>query len=108
MNEQNFKITLSYDGSKYAGFQRQKELATVQGVLEAALSRIVETDVKIAVAGRTDAGVHALGQVTSAKLNTRHSPGLLHKALNGSLPRDIRVLEVLLVPISFHARYSAL
>lgn len=108
MNEKNFKITISYDGSKYAGFQRQKELATVQGVLEEALSRIAETDVKIAAAGRTDAGVHALGQVTSAKLNTRHSPDVIHSALNGILPHDIRVLKVELVPVSFHARYSAL
>lgn len=108
MNEKNFKITISYDGSQYAGFQRQKDLTTVQGVLEEALSRIAETDIKIAVAGRTDTGVHALGQVVSAKLPTNYTSDVIHSALNGNLPRDVRALEVVIVPINFHARHSAL
>lgn len=104
----NFKITVTYDGGRYSGFQRQREQATVQGVLEEKLSNIVETPVKIVCAGRTDAGVHALGQVISVKLETHLDADIIQVALNSTLPKDIRILDVKVVPQNFHARHSAL
>jgi tRNA pseudouridine38-40 synthase len=101
------KITLAYDGTAFVGWQRQAAGVSIQGLLEDALSRIERTPVAVVGAGRTDAGVHALGQVASATLEHPIEPDALRRALNAVLPRDVRVLEVLDAPAGFHARYGA-
>ena len=106
-----FRLTLAYDGSDFEGWQwqeRTKPVRTVQGVLEAALRELAGGErVAVAAAGRTDAGVHALGQVASFDLSRDMDPTLLARALNGLLPGDVRVLEAASVSESFHARRSA-
>jgi tRNA pseudouridine38-40 synthase len=102
-----FKLTLAYDGSGLVGWQRQPEGTSVQGVLEAALSRLEGAPVTVQGAGRTDAGVHALGQVASVRMASPHPTGTLHRALNAQLPGTIRVLAVDDAPPDFHARFSA-
>jgi tRNA pseudouridine38-40 synthase len=106
-----FKIVLSYDGTDFGGFQRQSNARSVQQVLEEALAPIEGADVIVSGAGRTDAGVHALGQVASCRLSGRISPGDLKKALNATLSatgsNDVRVLEVEEAADDFNARFSA-
>jgi tRNA pseudouridine38-40 synthase len=105
-----YRLTLAYDGTDFLGWQRQADGAgrTVQGELEAALARLAGgAPVPVAGAGRTDAGVHALGQVASFELPRDVAPGELRRALNGLLPEDVRVLEAARAPGDFHARRSA-
>ncbi len=105
------RLTLAYDGTGFEGWQSQARLRpvrTVQGVLESALGQLVDVErVAVVSAGRTDAGVHALGQVVSFALPRPFEPEILARALNGLLPADLRVLESRIVPSSFHARRSA-
>lgn len=109
-----YRLTLAYDGTDFAGWQAQerpdgRRPRTVQGELEATLARLAgETPVRVAGAGRTDAGVHALGQVASFDLPRAFEPHALQRALNGLLPDDVRVLETAAAPPGFHARKSAL
>ncbi|MBN1939680.1 MAG: tRNA pseudouridine(38-40) synthase TruA [Candidatus Aminicenantes bacterium] len=103
----NYKIILSYDGTDYFGWQRQPKGRTIQGTLEETLTRLAGTKVDVAGAGRTDAGVHALGQAASFKAEFRLGDAELFKALNGILPPDIRVLTLERVPAGFHARRDA-
>ena len=106
-----FRITLAYDGTDFRGWQLQPDPSqrTVQGSLETALGRLTGgARVPVAGAGRTDAGVHALGQVASFELPREIEPADLQHALNGLLPPDVRVLETARVPANFHARRSAL
>jgi tRNA pseudouridine38-40 synthase len=106
-----FRVTLAYDGTDFQGWQIQAPAAkarTVQGVVEAALSRLAgDTAVRVAGAGRTDAGVHALGQVASFELPREIEAPELVRALNGLLPEDVRVLEAARAQEGFHARRSA-
>lgn len=105
-----YRITLAYDGSDFRGWQRQRADSgrTVQGELEAALARLCGgAAVSVAGAGRTDAGVHALGQVASFGLPRPFAPPALLRALNGLLPADVRVLDAMAAPDGFHARRSA-
>ncbi len=102
-----YRLTLAYDGTRYGGWQKQPGTATVQGTLEAALSRLFGGTPSVMGSGRTDAGVHALGQVAHVDLNPALSPEKLRHALNGQLPPDVRVRFVDEVPLTFHARYSA-
>lgn len=105
-----YRVTLAYDGTDFLGWQRQRGDAgrTVQGELEAALARLAGGGaVAVAGAGRTDAGVHALGQVASFELPREAEPGDLQRALNGLLPADLRVLAAAPAPPGFHARRSA-
>ena len=104
---QVFKITLAYDGTRYVGWQRQAEGVSIQGLLEAALARFEGHPVIVHGAGRTDAGVHALGQVASAQLSSGHAPSELCRGLNASLPPDVRVMQVEEAEAGFHARFSA-
>jgi tRNA pseudouridine38-40 synthase len=106
--ERVLKLTVAYDGTAYVGWQRQAEGVSIQGVLEEALSRLDGAPVTVHGAGRTDAGVHALGQVASARIATAHEPLVIRRALNAMLPGDIRVLAVEEAVPGFHARYSAL
>jgi tRNA pseudouridine38-40 synthase len=101
------KITLAYDGTRFVGWQRQARGESVQGVLEDALSRLEGGAVAVHGAGRTDAGVHALGQVASVRLTCPHDTATLTRALNAQLPPDVRVLTIHEAPADFHARFSA-
>jgi len=102
-----FKITLEYDGTAYAGWQRQPNQPTIQEFVEAALRNITQTDIAVIAAGRTDAGVHALGQVISFKTDKLLSPNEWLRALNATLPDDISARSVERATDDFHARYSA-
>lgn len=106
-NPRTFKLTLAYDGTGFHGWQVQPGLPTVQGELQAALGRITGEAPLPQGSGRTDAGVHALGQVASFPLQANIPPQNLMRALNGTLPPAIRILESKTVPGSFHARHSA-
>lgn len=103
----NIRIRLAYDGTAYSGWQVQPGLPTIQAALESALSGIEGRAVKVHGSGRTDAGVHALGQVASFGFENPIPPENLKKALNRLLPRDIRVLDCGEAPAAFHARHSA-
>ena len=102
------KLVLEYDGFDYCGWQVQAEAPTLQGVIEAALEKILGEHVRIHGAGRTDAKVHALGQVASFRCPSDIPATALQRALNSLLPRDVVVHEVQDVPADFHARFSAL
>jgi tRNA pseudouridine38-40 synthase len=103
-----FRATLAYDGTDFLGWQIQTGGRTVQGVLEEALARLAGGKrVIVAGAGRTDAGVHALGQVAGFDLPREMGPAELQRALNGILDDDVRVLDVRPAPPGFHARKSA-
>ena len=99
----SIKLTLSYDGSAYAGWQVQPGCKTVQGVLEAAIKEVTGQDVRALASGRTDAGVHALGQVVGLELQTDLPADVLRRALNAELPHDVAVLDVTDAPRGFHA-----
>lgn len=103
----NLKLTLAYDGTDFHGWQRQIGLRTVQQVLEEALASLTGTRPTCHASGRTDAGVHALGQVVHFLTPSRHPPGVFVKALNAMMPRDVRVLEAAEVPQAFHATLDA-
>ena len=104
----NVKLTIQYDGTDFHGWQMQNGLRTVQGDLSKALSLIEGRDVVIHGSGRTDAGVHAEGQVASVQLQRTISAEKLRSAINGNVDKDVRVLDAEIVPDEFHARYSAL
>lgn len=99
---------VEYDGTRYAGFQRQKREITIQEEIEKALASATQEQTKIVGAGRTDAGVHAIGQVISFSTAWKRSLSELQRALNALLPSDIAILELLEVSPDFHARKSAL
>jgi len=101
------KLTLQYDGTEYVGWQRQASGTSIQGVLEEALRPIEGAHVAVHGAGRTDAGVHATGQVCSFVLTASIGTETLPRALNAVLPGDIRVAAAEEVPHGFHARFSA-
>lgn len=103
----NYRLTLQYDGTDFHGWQVQNNERTVQGELSRVLSLLEGNEVCVHGSGRTDAGVHAEGQVASVRLGREITPERLRAAINGNLPRDVRVLEVLRVDDDFHARYSA-
>lgn len=104
----HYKLTVEYDGTAFAGFQVQANARTVQGELEAALQRLNRNQpVRLRGAGRTDAGVHAIGQVVDFWLDWRHEDARLVQALNAILPHDVAVRDIARVPESFHSRYSA-
>ena len=103
----NYRFTIAYDGTAYGGWQRQPNAVSIQQKLEEALTKIAGTAVTVHGSGRTDAGVHARAQVAHATFTTRHPPATLHRALNATLPDDIRVTGVKRVPAKFHARFSA-
>ncbi len=104
----HFRLTLSYDGTAYAGWQIQKNAPTIQAELQSALQRITGQRVPVVASGRTDAGVHALGQVVSFACDTTLEPDVLRRAINGNIPRDIIVLEVCEAPEGFHAIRDAI
>ena len=101
------KLTLAYDGARYAGWQVQADQTTLQGRLEAAVGQVCGERIRVAGSGRTDAGVHALGQVASFSTNSRLPADQLCRAFNALLPHDMAVLSVDEVPHGFHARRDA-
>lgn len=102
-----FKATVAYDGHRYAGFQKQINATGIQSIIEKALSKIIRKPVSITAAGRTDAGVHAFGQVFHFDGPNSISPLGYYNALNTLLPKDIRIQSIEPVPDAFHARFSA-
>jgi tRNA pseudouridine38-40 synthase len=103
----NLRLLLEYDGGAFHGWQRQLGLRSVQGDLEAAVKTMTGEEVLVRGAGRTDAGVHALGQVANFRTNARIPTGGFLRGLNANLAPDVAVLEVTEVPDAFDARWSA-
>lgn len=116
----NIRLTIQYDGTNYNGWQIQRtdnrspntetktqKIITIQGTIQNAIKKITGEDVKLIGAGRTDAGVHAIAQVASFKTSSRLSQEVIKKALNASLPDDIRIIDACDVELDFHPRYDA-
>lgn len=103
----NFKLHIQYDGTDFHGWQVQENDRTIQGELERVLSTIEASPVAVIGSGRTDAGVHAEGQVANVRLDRPFTPEKLRAAINGNLWRDIRIMNVERAPDEFHARFSA-
>lgn len=102
------KLTIAYDGTNYVGWQRQENGLSVQQLIEDALQPMCGDDVPVVMgAGRTDAGVHASGQVASVRVAFDHPPNAVHRALNVRLPADVRILAVEEADPRFHARFDA-
>ena len=101
------KLTIEYDGTAYAGWQRQPNHPTIQAVLEDALTKITQQHITVVAAGRTDSGVHALGQVVSFESDKILDSAQWRPALHRYLPKDISVISSEEAPEDFHARYSA-
>ncbi len=108
MTQRTLKLTLSYDGTAYCGWQVQPNGPTIQQAMERAFATIFGARISITASGRTDAGVHARGQVASCELPTEMSLERICRALNGNLPADIRVLSVEEAPAGFHAIRDAI
>jgi len=104
----NIRLLIEYDGTNYAGWQWQKNDKTIQETLEKAIGQVVQESVKIYGAGRTDAGVHALGQVANFRTASNIPSGRLLPAINFYLPHDITIKDAADVPESFHAQYCAM
>jgi tRNA pseudouridine38-40 synthase len=105
--ERTLKLTLAYDGTRFVGWQRQAAGESIQGLLEDALARLEGRAVTAHGAGRTDAGVHALAQVASVRVTFAHDTATVVRALNATLPLEIRVTAVEEAGANFHARFDA-
>ena len=103
----SFKLTIAYDGTNYVGWQRQASGTSIQGLLEEALSGLDSRPVTVIGAGRTDAGVHALGQVAAASLERPIDADRLRRALNARLPASVRVVRAIETTADFHPRFAA-
>lgn len=104
----NIKLVLEYDGTNFHGWQFQPDLRTIQGEIQQALKQIFQSDINVIGAGRTDTGVHARGQVANFLVEHPMPALTIQAALNGNLPRDVRIIAAEEVAGSFHARYDAL
>jgi tRNA pseudouridine38-40 synthase len=103
----NIRLTLSYDGTDFSGWQTQPGFRTVQETLEAAIAALTGEAVRVNASGRTDTGVHAVGQVVNFYSNTRHPPEVLVRAVNARLPPDVVVCDAADVPQAFDANRDA-
>ena len=103
----NIRLLVQYDGTEFAGYQKQPHAVTVQGQLESALAAVLQEDAKTTGASRTDAGVHALGQVVSLKTEHTIPASRLMNALNNALPVSVRIAEAEDADLEFHPRYDA-
>lgn len=108
MTIRNIKLIIEYDGTHFCGWQYQPNLRTVQNEIEKALQKLLQHATRIIGAGRTDSGVHALGQVACFKTEKTYTLTIIEKALNRFLPLDIRILGVEEVPLSFNPRFAAI
>lgn len=104
---ERYQVIIAYDGTNFQGLQRQAESRTVQAEIEAALRQLGWQGSTILYAGRTDAGVHAAGQVIAFDLDWAHSPDELRRALNDHLPHDVAARDVRVARAGFHPRYDA-
>ncbi len=104
----NYRLLIQYDGTDFHGWQVQENDRTIQGELERVIGTLDDADVSVVGSGRTDAGVHAEGQVANVFLSRSFTPDRLRAAINGNLWRDIRIMSVEKVPDEFHARFSAI
>jgi tRNA pseudouridine38-40 synthase len=104
--QKNFKLTIEYDGTDYHGWQRQANDRTIQGEIENALMTMTGNKITLIGAGRTDAGVHAFGQVANFLCRTALEPHVFQKGLNSLLPKDIVITRCTQVSVKFHARYD--
>ena len=104
----NIKLTIEYEGTNYHGWQIQSNALSIQQVIQDALSKITKSEVTLIGAGRTDAGVHASGQVANFHTNSKMLPDAFQGALNSILPKDIVILRAEEVDDTFHSRYSAI
>lgn len=104
----NIKLLLEYDGTRFHGWQYQPGLRTVQGEIQRALKVIFNQEITVHGAGRTDAGVHARGQVANFLISNSMSVNTITAALNGNLPRDVRIIASEEAPENFHARFDAI
>ena len=107
MTLRNIRLVVAYDGTRYHGWQRQKNGLTIQAVIEERLQLMTQSPVKLLASGRTDAGVHALNQVCNFKTPSQIPIDTLKRGLNALLPPDILVKEAAVVPVEFHSRYRA-
>ena len=105
--QKNFKLIIEYDGSGFCGWQRQKSDRTVQGVIEAAIATMTGQKVTLVGSGRTDAGVHALGQAANFLCETELTATIFERGLNSLLPEDVVIRRCDPVAESFHARFDA-
>jgi len=103
----NYKMTIQYDGTAYAGWQIQENALTIQEVISKSIQQIIQEEVNLIGAGRTDAGVHALGQVANFSSSKELNLQKFHYSLNSILPHDISVSHIELVDENFHSRFSA-
>jgi len=104
----NIALLIEYDGTAYGGWQVQKNAVSIQEVIEKKLSEILQEEIKIIGAGRTDAGVHAAGQVANFHAHTNWEIKKIVHALNSTLPRDIAICNAVVVPDNFHSRFDAI
>jgi tRNA pseudouridine38-40 synthase len=103
-----FKLFIEYDGTRYSGWQIQKNARTVQGELSSAIGKVLDSaDFELYGAGRTDAGVHALRQVAHLEAQTMLAPEILRRKINDELPADVNILEIEKASPQFHARHDA-
>lgn len=105
--KRNIKLCLQYDGTSYHGWQKQSNRITVAEVLEQAIQKAVNEEVRIIAASRIDAGAHACGQVVNFQTDVSWDISVFPKAINHNLPRDIVVYDACCMPFDFHARFSA-
>jgi tRNA pseudouridine38-40 synthase len=107
MESRALQLVVQYEGTRFAGWQRQPDMRTVQGVLEEAMERLCGTHIGVLGAGRTDAGVHALGQAAGVNVAPRWTPAAMMRALNAVIPHDVRVAACHEMRAGFHARFDA-
>ena len=104
-----YKITIQYDGSSFSGFQSQKNLNTIQDKIEYSLSFLNENNlIRVSASSRTDAGVHALGQIAHFDLDTDLALSSIKRAINARLPIEIRIIDIIEVDPEFHSRFDAI
>lgn len=103
----NIKLTIEYDGSRFSGWQRQKNGISIEETIDTAIKKLTNEEIKLYGSSRTDAGVHARGQVANFKTNSIIPPSRYPAALNGMLPDDIVIIDSEEVPLEFHSRYHS-
>lgn len=106
--ERRYRAIVEYDGTDFLGYQIQAKGRTVQGEIEKSLRKVIQSEIRVDAAGRTDAGVHAIGQVIAFNVAWKHTLEDLHRALNATLPRDIVISDLKIAKKSFHPRFDAL
>ncbi len=107
MSPRNIRLTVEYDGARFSGWQVQPDRRTIQGEIEKALAILLGQPHRVRVAGRTDTGVHALGQVCSLNTDSDITPDRLLRGLNGILPADVAIIDTRDMPSDFEARFSS-